>query len=987
MIWSAQTLRPLYFPKRHISRTTRIVLKENLPAVAYKPEVTEKNKYERWEKEGLFKADTSSNQPAFSIVLPPPNVTGKLHLGHALSCTIQDVIVRRKRSMGHRVLWLPGTDHAGIATQGVVQKYLKSKQNINKNDLGREKFNREVWKWKEKHGNTICKQLRTLGCSLDWSRQIFTMDPQRTNAVNTAFISLFQKGLIYRRKALVNWCNALKSTVSDIEVENMPINGPTDIMLPGYEKPVQFGLLYNFAYKIFDSNEEIVVSTTMPETMLGDTAIAVHPDDTRYQHLKGKKAVHPFRNTTIPIIFDTFVDKEFGSGAVKITPAHSKVDYEVAKHHNLTLLQVINEDGLIQNGGKFNNTKRYDCRLTLVQELNKLGLLKSIMPHQMTLPICSRTGDVIDHLPKEQWFLSCSNLNERAMQLVESNRLKINPEKFIKAWLNWTGDVRDWCISRQLWWGHQIPAYKCSVDKDVVWIAAADETSAKMQASSFLRTLPNAIKAERDSDVLDTWFSSGIYPLSAFGWPDSRNSDLNSFYPISLMVTGHDILGFWVHRMVILGLELTGELPFNNVLLHGIICDSRGAKMSKSRGNVIDPIDVIDGISMQGLKNKTEEMYRDGILNQEEVHKALMYHRSNFSNTNGIPQCGVDALRFTLLSQDIKSHFVHFDVNQCHANKLFCNKIWQSIKYTQLSYAKLKIIENGISRDDLTSFDKWILSRLADMVDKVNNSLDMYDFHLATKAIKTLIYNEFCDVYLEATKPGFENKNPNIGYAHAHTLSAVLNTSLRCLSPFMIYLTDEVIPKIPAFEKNIIFNFDDSHKRFFNYPQASDFEIWKNKDVEEKVERIINTIYLVRELKGFYGISNKIRPSICVNTRNEKLASDIEDHRTIVLNLTKCSDIKYNEAFDKIHVKALLDKDTEVLVELIGDNAQSIILAARSKLEKKIMKLDENLQKLEERYSSTQYLTTVPEWTQVLDKERLLLKKEELKQLQRLTWY
>lgn len=976
----------MYSCKRLATSTTNILVKENLPATAYRPEIVEKNKYDKWENAGLFEAENCSNKNNFSIILPPPNVTGKLHLGHALACTIQDVIVRRKRSLGYNVLWLPGTDHAGIATQSIVEKYLKSKENINRYDIGREKFIQEVWKWREKYGDSITEQLRTLGCSLDWSRQVFTMDPKHTKAVNTAFIQLFHNNLIYRKKALVNWCNALKSTVSDIEVENVPINEPSDLSLPNYIKPVRFGLIYDFAYKVYDSTEEIIVSTTMPETMLGDVAVAVHPEDKRYQHLEGKRVIHPFRtNETIPIIFDKFVDREFGTGAVKITPAHSKIDYEVAKQHNLPLLQVINVEGLIENTEIFQGLKRYDCRSILVHKLDDLGLMKEIKPHIMTLPICSRSGNVIDHLPKEQWFLSCAELNKKARECVENRKLKIIPENFIQNWFNWTDDGRDWCISRQLWWGHQIPAYMCSVDEQLTWVAATDESSAKQQASKHFKTLPDLIKVERDTDVLDTWFSSGIYPFAALGWPDHDFSrDYTEFYPLSLLATGHDILGFWVHRMVILGLELTGKVPFEKVLLHGIVCDNKGAKMSKSRGNVIDPIDVIEGISLDDLKKKSEEMHKSGILNKDELKKAYSYHKANFSATNGIPECGVDALRFTLLSQDIKSHFVNFDVSYCHSNKLFCNKIWQSIKYTQLSYAKLKVIDSEITKQDLTFFDRWILSRLAYMVQKVNDTMESYDFQVATKAIRTLIYNEFCDIYLEASKPGFENDNIKIGFAHAHTLSAVLNTSLRCLYPFMVYITQELIPTIPDFERNVIINFKDASEKFLSFPKTEDYVEWKNEIIEEQAEKILNAVNLIRELKGLYSITNKVRPIINVRTDNENLIEAMKDNVDIITHLTRAKGLTFNGKDDKTYVKGILDLNTEIYVELVGDDIENAITNAKNKLEKRIKKLEDSLNNMEEKYSNSNYLTTIPEWTQVRDHEKLMAKRKELKELQRL---
>ncbi|CAH0598794.1 unnamed protein product [Chrysodeixis includens] len=971
---------------RRITSTTNIVTKPDLSAGAYQPKLVEKKKvYENWEKYELFAPECSSSKPTFSMVLPPPNVTGKLHLGHALSCTIQDVIMRHKRSTGHNCVWLPGTDHAGIATQGVVEKHLKTKQDLTRHALGRDKFIKEVWKWKETHGDTICKQLRIMGNSLDWSRQVFTLDAKHTLAVNTAFIHLFRKGLIYRKKSLVNWCNALKSTVSDIEVENVTLKGPKDIMIPGYEKPVKFGMMYYFAYKLNDSDDEIVVATTMPETMLGDTAIAVNPEDERYKHLRNCRVIHPFRNDTIPIIFDEFVDMEVGTGAVKITPAHSRIDHEIAAVHNLPMIQVFDEEGLIMNSGRFNRSKRYDCRETVVNILKEMDLLRNVKPHQVNLPICSRTGDVVDQLPKEQWFMSCSELNAKACELLERGRLKIEPEKHVASWLRWTADNRDWCISRQLWWGHQIPAYKCSLDLDVVWVAATSEEQAKQQASKILRAMPDSIKAERDSDVLDTWFSSGIYPFAALGWPrTSRSQDFRQFYPLNLMTTGHDILGFWVHKMVILGLEVTGQLPFNKVLLHGIICDSKGAKMSKSRGNVIDPMDVIEGISLDKLKDRCKEMHRNGLLTTAELDKALVYHHANYANTKGIPECGVDALRFTLLSQDIKSHFVNFDVAMCHANKLFCNKIWQSLKYTSLSYRKLDKLNTDVSAKDLTYFDKWILSRLAEMVDVVNRSMDSYDFHLATKAIRHFFYNEFCDVYLEATKPGFDSLDLRVGYAHAHTLSACLNTSLRCLAPFMVYLTEELIPKVPSFSYNFIHNYNDATDKYWDFPLIRDWRKWKDPTYEKKVACLLNTVKLIREMKGLYNISNKTKPCVYIKTDDTLLASDIIHNKTVVCNLSQCSDITFEKDSRTNYVTAMLDADTEVNVQLVGEDVEIAVFAAKSKLEKKIKMLEDSLSKLEAKFSSGHYLTHAPEWTQIVDKERMLSKKRELQELQRL---
>lgn len=705
----------------------------------------------------------------------------------------------------------------------------------------------------------------------------------------------------------------------------------------------------------------------------------------RYSHLRGRKAVHPFRDELIPIIFDEFVDMQLGSGAVKMTPAHSKIDYEIGKRYNLPLIEVINEDGLMKNAGYFDDMKRYTCREKIVEKLNDMQLFKGITPHQMTLPVCNRTGDVIDYLPKEQWFLVCKDLNEKAATLVKAGHLKLIPDKFVKNWFDWTSDNRDWCISRQLWWGHQIPAYKCINDENVAWIAATEEAEARTLGANFLRCLPEDIEIEKDTDVLDTWFSSAVYPFAVLGWPNCHeNKDFGQFFPLSLMATAHDILGFWVHRMVILSLALTEKLPFNEVLLHGLICDSKGAKMSKSKGNVIDPMDVISGIQLDELNNKSKELYEKGLLSKDELTKALNYHKANFSNTNGIPRCGTDALRFTLLSYDVKSHFINFDVAICNANKLFCNKIWQSVNYTGLAFNKLKKINGHITTDDLTFFDRWILIKLAYMIETVNTAMETYDFHLATKAIRYFIYNQFCDFYLEATKAGFEDMNPKVGYAHAHTLSAVLNTSLRCLAPFMVYLTDELIDKVPQFESNVIHNYADTYNDYYDFPRYKDFEKWKNDDAEKKVNDIINAIIQIRELRGLYNISNKLRPGVYVNTTNETLVSDLKRNEQIVLNLTKCSKLTFGDNPTDYVLQTSISDDTQVGLELSGEEAREAILKARAKLQKRIIRTEALLAKLESKYSSIHYLTTVSKEVQISDKEKLLQKKRELQELQKL---
>ncbi|KRT85570.1 tRNA synthetase [Oryctes borbonicus] len=515
---------------------------------------------------------------------------------------------------GLETFWIPGIDHAGIATQLVVEKKIWKERKQTKNDLGREQFLKEIMEWKDDKANTIGQQLKQMGASLDWSKQIFTMDPAHSYAVTEAFIKLFDCGLIYRSDYLVNWSCALGTAISDIEVQHLKISEPTTVSVPGYDKPVKFGILTKFAYKLCDSDGEIVVATTRPETMLGDTAIAVHPNDERYTSFIGQICWHPFRNEKISIISDELVDPQFGTGAVKVTPGHDHVDFEIAKRHNLNLLHVIDEKGYI-NSTQFKGIPRFDARDIIVDELHRLKLLRGQQEHEMVVPTCSRSNDVVEFLLKPQWFLRCTNIAQKALNAVKDGSLEIEPKNFVKDWNNWLGNIRDWCISRQLWWGHRIPIYSCHIEgeQNTYCVAASSLETAKIKGGIKLGCESNRIIAVQDEDVLDTWFSSALLPFSAFGWPN--DDELNRYYPLSLMETGHDILFFWVARMVMLGMQLTGKLPFSKVLLHGIIRDGEGRKMSKSLGNVIAPEDVILGRSLQCRpKPKLSRKYQNKIF-------------------------------------------------------------------------------------------------------------------------------------------------------------------------------------------------------------------------------------------------------------------------------------------------------------------------------------------------------------------------------------
>ncbi|KZC14461.1 PREDICTED: valine--tRNA ligase [Dufourea novaeangliae] len=670
----------------------------------YSPKYVEAAWYAWWEKQGFFKPEygrksiSESNQKGkFIMVIPPPNVTGFLHLGHALTNAVEDAITRWNRMKGRTTLWNPGCDHAGIATQVVVEKKLWKEEQKTRHDIGRENFIEKVWKWKEEKGNRIYLQLRKLGGSFDWDRACFTMDPKLCRAVTEAFIKLHDEGVIYRSNRLVNWSCTLKSAISDIEVDKVELSGRTLLSIPGYEEKVEFGVLVFFAYEVIDTKERIIVATTRIETMLGDTAIAVHPQDSRYTQFIGKSVQHPFCNRKIPIITDEFVEREFGTGAVKITPAHDPNDYEVGKRHNLPFITIFDDNGnVVGDCGQFTGMKRFHARVAIIQELTVRNLFVEIKDNPMVVPICSRSKDVVEPLMKPQWYVRSNDMAAKAMEVVQSGELKIIPEQYKKIWYHWMENIRDWCISRQLWWGHRIPAYSVKVigtnasikTDDDIWVCGHSESEAKEKAARKLGITVDNIIVEQDPDVLDTWFSSGLFPFSVFGWPD-KTEELDAFYPGTLLETGHDILFFWVARMVFLGQKLMGKLPFKEVYLHAMVRDAHGRKMSKSLGNVIDPMDVINGISLEDL----HKQLLDTNLDPKELKRAIEGQKRDYPQ--GIPECGTDALRFALCAYTTQGRDINLDILRVQGYRFFCNKIWNATKFG-LTYLNCDLDNNDV---------------------------------------------------------------------------------------------------------------------------------------------------------------------------------------------------------------------------------------------------------------------------------------------------
>ncbi|CAE7209191.1 Vars1, partial [Symbiodinium sp. KB8] len=726
-------------------------------AAAYNPKAVESAWSAWWEKRHFFTPDPKASQGAceskrFIMVIPPPNVTGKLHLGHTLTGAIEDALTRWHRMCGNVALYVPGVDHAGIATQSVVERRLLKEEKKTRHDLGREEFLKRVWAWKEMNAGHIKKQLQRIASSVDWTRERFTMDDRCARAVEEAFIRFHERGLIYRDNRLVNWCPHLRTALSDLEVDHEDITGKTLVDVPGLKDKVEVGVLCEFKYMVKGTKEALTVATTRLETMLGDTAVAVHPEDDRYKAFHGKELEHPFfPDRKMVVIADTMVDREFGTGCVKITPAHDNNDFKAGVRHKLQQINVFTEDGRInENGGEFKGQHRFEARRTVEEALKKKDLWVGKKGHSMRLGFCSRSKDIIEPYLKPQWWMNCQDLADRSVKALREGELKILPEFHHQTWYHWLENIQEWCISRQLWWGHRIPAYK------VVKPAQAEEKwftgrSAQEAAAKAEKALGTKVEVEQDEDVLDTWFSSGLFPFSVFGWPDTENNeDFKAFFPTSLLETGHDILFFWVARMVMMSLGLTGKLPFHTVYLHAMVRDAHGRKMSKSLGNVIDPLEVIDGISLEDLHQKLYE----GNLPDKEIEKAKKGQKEDYPD--GIPECGADALRFGLLAYTLQGRNVNLDINRVVGYRHFCNKVWNATRFGLMYFGSDFSFPGSLKPDQSLAWeDRWILSRLSFSAQKANDGMTKYEFANVTTATYSFFLYELCDVYLELLKPRF----------------------------------------------------------------------------------------------------------------------------------------------------------------------------------------------------------------------------------------
>ena len=761
----------------------------------YEPAAIEAGRYDWWESNGFFKPQFSpdgEDRETFVIALPPPNVTGSLHMGHALTIALQDTMVRHARMQGKIALWIPGCDHAGISTQIVVEKMLWRTEAKTRHDYGREALIEKIWTWKDHYHQNITNQLRRLGGSMDWSREAFTMDSNFSAAVMETFIRLHDEGIIYRENRIVDWCTVLQTTLSTLEIDTEEISGRTELPVPGYDQPVTFGVLTYFKYPIAESEEFIEIATTRPETMLGDTGIAVHPQDPRYSGLVGKRAKHPFISELyLPIVAAEDVNPAFGTGAVKITPAHDKVDFIRGKAHNLKSINLMNPDGTFNaNAGPFQGMKRYDVRKAVVVELKKKGLWVKEEDNKMSLPRCQKTGDVLEPILKSQWWMKMEQLAQPALEAVKSGRIKIRPESAQTSYYRWLENIQDWCLSRQLWWGHRAPAYFIDIagvsdDADeTYWVSASSESAAREKAEKrFPGTTFNLVQ---DEDVLDTWFSSGQWPFAILGWPLQNGQDFERFYPTSVLETGWDILFFWVARMIMLGLKMTDQVPFTEVYCHGLIRDANHVKMSKSKGNGIDPVDVIEGVSLQQLQEKL----RIGNLDPKELEKASLYQKQQFPQ--GIPTCGTDALRYALVDSTTGGDVI-VQPTKIESNRKDCNKMLQATNFV-LGRLGDDFRPSSSSQSVVRSLaEKWILHKFNICARTMHATIENRQFSEATQAWHKYWKEQLCDTFIENSKFLISEEQTSV----KQTLYTALEGGLLLIHPVMPYITEYLWQKLP----------------------------------------------------------------------------------------------------------------------------------------------------------------------------------------------
>lgn len=851
---------------------------KELPKV-YDPSTVEKRIYEMWQSHGCFKGVIDPDKKPFSIVMPPPNVTGQLHMGHALDSTLQDILTRYKRMQGYAALWLPGTDHAGIATQIKVEEELRVKEGLTRYDLGREKFLDRVWEWKNKYGDRIVEQQKVLGASCDWDRSAFTMDETRAKSVRETFCELYEKGLIYKGSRIINWCPKCRTALSDAEVEykDMP------------------GSFWHIRYPIEDSDEEFIIATTRPETMLGDSGVAVHPDDERYKHLVGKNAILPLVGRKLPIVADEYVELGFGTGAVKMTPCHDPNDYEVGLRHDLEQILCIDEDAKIINGGKYNGMDRYEARKAIVADLEEQGYLVKVEPYNHNVGCCYRCGTVVEPLTSPQWFVKMKPLAEAAIEVVKDGRIKFVPERFTKTYMNWMENVHDWCISRQLWWGHRIPAWYCD-DCGKITVSRTDPCECEHCHSKNIH---------QEEDVLDTWFSSALWPFSTMGWPD-KTPELDYWYPTSVMVTGYDIIFFWVARMIFSGMEQMKKEPFHTVFIHGLVRDSQGRKMSKSLGNGIDPLEMAE-------------------------------------------KYGADALRFNLITGNSPGNDMRFYVEKCEAMRNFCNKIWNASRFVMMNLA----IEDNHLPETLETEDKWILSKLNRVVKEVCDNMDSFELGVAAGKIYDFIWDDYCDWYIELTKPRLNGDDEAAKESAQRVLLYVLVEILKLLHPFMPFITEEIWQALPHEGDALMMQSYPEYSEKLNFPED-----------EANFGMVMDAIKAVRARRSEMNVPPSRKSHLIIVTDKAKAFTDGEK---FICKLAYASGVE---------VRAELPESTDGMVSVITDNARMFMPMAelvdlekeRARMEKELANAKKQLDGQNAKLANENFVSRAPE--KVVNAER-----------------
>ena len=779
-------------------------------AKTYDPKGLEDCLYQKWLDKKYFHAEPNPDRKPFTIVIPPPNVTGQLHMGHALDETMQDILIRFKRMQGYETLWQPGTDHAAIATEVKVTAKLKE-QGIDKDEIGREEFLKHAWEWKEEYGGKIINQLKKLGASADWDRERFTMDEGCSKAVQEVFIRLYEKGYIYKGSRIINWCPVCQTSISDAEVEHVD----------------QDGFFWHINYPIVGEEGKFVeIATTRPETLLGDTAVAVNPEDERYQHLIGKMLELPLTGRQIPVVADAYVDKEFGTGCVKITPAHDPNDFEVGKRHNLPEINVMNDDATINElGGKYAGMARYEARKAIVKDLEDLGLLVKVVPHNHNVGTHDRCKTTVEPMIKPQWFVRMEEMAKPAIEAVKNGTLKFVPERFDKTYLHWLENIRDWCISRQLWWGHRIPAYYC------------DECGETVVAREMPKVCPKCgcTHLTQDEDTLDTWFSSALWPFSTLGWPE-KTAELEYFYPTDVLVTGYEILFFWVIRMVFSALEQTGEVPFHHVLIHGLVRDSQGRKMSKSLGNGIDPLEIID-------------------------------------------QYGADALRLTLMTGNAPGNDMRFYMERVEASRNFANKVWNASRFIMMNLEKAEV-PSEMALQALTQADKWILSKVNTLAKDVTDNMEKYELGIAVQKVYDFIWEEFCDWYIEMVKPRLYNDEDTTKAAALWTLKTVLTNALKLLHPYMPFITEEIFCTLQPEEESIMISL---------WPEFK--TEWDFTEDETAVETIKEAVRAIRNVRTGMNVPPSKKAHVFVVSENDTVRSIFENGKVFFATLGYASEV------------------------------------------------------------------------------------------------